>query len=286
MNTTLTHSDPQLVELVIEPGRTEKNYWRDLWRYRELFYILSWRDIRVRYKQTVVGAAWGVIRPLLTMLIFTFVFGRLANLSSHSGPPYSVLVFAGLLPWSFFSNALTEASNSLVGNVNLISKTYFPRMIVPASSIITSLVDFGISFVLLALVMLYYRFVPPIQILLLPFFLLLAFLLSFGIGLYLTAINVKYRDVRYVIPFVMQLGIYITPVGYRSQVIADKYSEHVRFWFSLNPMVGIIDGFRWCIVGDPMYWPGLIVSLVVTVLFLFVGISYFRKTEKTFADNI
>jgi lipopolysaccharide transport system permease protein len=281
-----SESDRVMPELVIEPGRSEKNYWKDLWRYRELFYILSWRDIRVRYKQTVIGAAWGVIRPLLTMLIFTFVFGRLANLSLKNGPPYAIVVFAGLLPWQFFSNALSEASGSLIGNVNLISKVYFPRMIIPASSIITTLVDFGISFILLVLVMLYYRFVPPIQVLFLPVFLILAFLFSFGIGLYVTALNVKYRDVRYIIPFVVQFGIYITPVGYNSQVIAERYSEKARFFFSLNPMVGVIDGFRWCLLGDPMYWPGFIMSLIVILLFCIIGISYFRKTEKTFADNI
>ena len=281
-----TELDRVMPELVIEPGRSEKNYWKDLWRYRELFYILSWRDIRVRYKQTAIGAAWGVIRPLLTMVIFTFVFGRLANLSIKNGPPYAIVVFAGLLPWQFFSNALTEASGSLIGNVNLISKIYFPRMIIPASSIITTLVDFGISFILLMLVVLYYRFVPPIQILLLPVFLLLAFLLSFGIGLFLTALNVKYRDVRYIIPFIVQIGIYITPVGYSSQVISERYSEQIRFLFSLNPMVGIIDGFRWCILGDPMYWPGFVASVIFNLIFCVIGVRYFRKTEKTFADNI
>lgn len=282
----MTASDQVVTELIIEPGRSEKNYWKDIWRYRELFYILSWRDIRVRYKQTVIGAAWGVIRPLLTMLIFTFVFGRLANLSGKGGPPYDIVVFAGLLPWQFFSNALSEASGSLIGNVNLISKIYFPRLIIPASSIITSLVDFGISFVLLILIMVFHRFVPPIQVLFLPLFLILAFLFSFGVGLYVTALNVKYRDVRYIIPFVVQFGIYITPVGYSSQIIAEKYSENMRLLFSLNPMVGVIDGFRWCILGDPMYWPGFIASVVITVLFCFIGIRYFRRTEKTFADNI
>ncbi|HLI94420.1 MAG TPA: ABC transporter permease [Puia sp.] len=273
-------------ELIIEPGGVEKNYWRDLWRYRELFYILSWRDIKVRYKQTVVGAAWGVIRPLLTMIIFTFIFGRIANLAVKNGPPYPIVVFAGLLPWQFFSAALTEASNSMIGNVNLISKVYFPRMIVPAASVITSLVDLGISFGLLLLMMLFYRFVPPLQMLFLPLFAALAFLISFGIGLFVTALNVKFRDFRYIIPFVVQFGIYITPVGYSSAVIAQKYSDTARFWFSLNPMVGVIDGFRYCIVGEPMYWPGFFLSLGVMLLFLWLGISYFRKTEKSFADLI
>ena len=275
-----------MAELIIEPGRIEKNYWRDLWQYRELFYILSWRDIKVRYKQTVVGAAWGVIRPLLTMLIFTFVFGKVANLAVKNGPPYPIVVFAGLLPWQFFSAALTEASNSMIGNVNLISKVYFPRMIVPASSVITSLVDLGISFGLLLLMMLYYRFVPPVQMLFLPVFVALAFLISIGVGLFVTALNVKFRDFRYIIPFVVQFGIYVTPVGYSSAVIAQKYSDRARFWFSLNPMVGVIDGFRFCIVREPMYWPGFFLSLGVMLLFLWLGIRYFRKTEKSFADLI
>lgn len=287
MNTTYTETDPLISELVIEPGRTEKNYWNDLWRYRELFYILSWRDIRVRYKQTVIGAAWGVIRPLLTMLIFVFVFGRLANLKGqNASTPYDIVVFAGLLPWQFFSNALSEASGSLIGNVNLISKIYFPRLIIPASSIITTLVDFGISFILLILLMAFHRFLPPIQVLLLPVFLLLAFVFSLGIGLYVTALNVKYRDVRYIIPFVVQFGIYITPVGYSSHVISERYSQTIRFLFSLNPMVGIIDGFRWCILGEPLYWPGQVASLVLIFIFCVIGIRYFRRTERTFADNI
>jgi len=274
-------------ELIIEPGKSEKNYWKDLWHFRELFYILSWRDIKVRYKQTVIGAAWGVIRPLLTMLIFTFVFGKVANLASHTSTvPYSIIVFAGLLPWQFFSTALSEASNSLIGNANLISKVYFPRMIVPASSVITSLVDFAISFGLLIGIMAINHFAPPIQILWMPVFIVMAFLLAFGVGLYVTALNVKYRDFRYIIPFIVQLGIYVTPVGYSSSIIAEKYSQEIRFWFSLNPMVGIIDGFRWCITGEAMYWPGFMLSVVMTALFMILGIWYFRKTEKSFADNI
>jgi lipopolysaccharide transport system permease protein len=274
-------------ELVIEPGQTEKNYWKDIWRYRELFYILSWRDIKVRYKQTVIGAAWGIIRPLLTMLIFTFVFGKVASLASGSSTtPYAIIVFAGLLPWQFFSNALSEASNSLLGNANLISKVYFPRMIVPASSVITSLVDFAISFVLLLVVMIYYRYPISLNMIFLPVFIIMAFLLAFGVGLYVTALNVKYRDFRYVIPFIIQLGMYVTPVGYSSTVIAERYSENMRFWFSFNPVVGIIDGFRWCIVGEPIYWPGFYLSIGMILVFMWLGIWYFRGTEKTFADNI
>jgi lipopolysaccharide transport system permease protein len=273
-------------ELIIEPGRIDKNYWRDIWQYRELFYILSWRDIKVRYKQTVVGAAWGIIRPLLTMLIFTFVFGKVANLAVKGGPPYPIVVFAGLLPWQFFSAALDGASNSMIGNVGLISKIYFPRMIVPASSVITCLVDLGISFGLLLLMMIFYRFAPPIQVIFLPLFVVLAFLISFGVGLFVTALNVRFRDFRYIIPFVVQFGIYVTPVGYSSAVIAQKYGDRTRFWFSLNPMVGVIDGFRCCIIGEPMYWPGFFLSIGVTLIFLWLGIWYFRKTEKSFADLI
>ncbi len=269
-------------DLVIEPGRAEKNYWADLWRFRELFYILTWRDIKVRYKQTVIGASWSIIRPLLTTIIFTIVFSRIAKLDNPGAAPYALMVFAGMLPWQFFSNALSESSSSLVGNASLITKVYFPRMIIPASSVITSLVDFAISFGLLLIMMIWYGFIPPLQILLLPVFILLAFVCAFGVGLYFTAVNVKYRDFRYIIPFVIQFGLYITPVGFSSSVVAEKY----RLWYALNPMVGIIDGFRYCILGYPMYWPSLIISVVISCIFLGVGIRYFRKVERTFADNI
>lgn len=269
-------------DLVIEPGKTEKNYWKDLWRYRELFYILSWRDIKVRYKQTVIGAAWSVIRPLLTTIIFTLVFSRIAKLQNPGAAPYALMVFAGMLPWQFFSNALSEASNSLVGNANLITKVYFPRMIIPASSVITSLVDLGISFVIMIGIFIWYHFMPSWHIIFLPVFILLAFICAFGTGLYLTAVNVKYRDFRYIIPFIVQFGLYITPVGFSSSVISDKF----RMWYALNPMVGIVDGFRWCLLGDKMYWPSFYVSIAIISIFLWLGIFYFRKVEKTFADNI
>lgn len=273
-------------ELIIEAGRGEKHYWKDLWRYKELFYILSWRDIKVRYKQTTIGAAWAIIRPLLTMIVFAFIFGRVAGMANQSAAPYMIIVFAGLLPWQFFANALSEASNSLIGNTNLISKIYFPRMIIPASSIITSLVDFGISFAILLVLMVIYRFAPPIQILALPLFIVLTFLLAFGTGLYATALNVKYRDFRYIIPFIIQYGIYISPVGFTTDKIVERIGEGAQNWIYLNPLTGIIDGFRWCIVGDAMYWPGFLISVSVIVFFLLVGVWYFRKTEKSFADNI
>jgi lipopolysaccharide transport system permease protein len=269
-------------ELIIESGRTEKNYWRDLWRYKELFYILSWRDIKVRYKQTVIGAAWSIVRPLLTTIIFTIIFKKVANLDYKGVAPYSLMVYAGMLPWQFFSNALTEASASLITNSNLISKVYFPRMIVPASALITSLVDFAISFALMIIMMIIFQFVPPIQILLLPLFVVLVFLSVFGIGLYVTALNVKYRDFRYIIPFIVQFGLYITPVGFSTTVIREEW----RLWYALNPMAGIIDGFRWCLLGDPIYWPSFFISMTINVFFLWLGIWYFRKTEKSFADNI
>ena len=269
-------------DLIIEPGRGEKNYWRDLWRYRELFYILSWRDIKVRYKQTAVGAAWSIIRPLLTTIIFTFVFSRIAKLQNPGNAPYALMVFAGMLPWQFFSNALSESSNSLINNANLISKVYFPRMIIPASSVITTLVDLGISFIIMLGMFIWFRFIPSWHIIFLPFFVILAFLCSFGIGLYLTAVNVKYRDFKYIIPFIVQFGLYITPVGFSSSVITGKW----KILYDLNPMVGIIDGFRWCILDDKMDWGSFWISIAIIALFLWIGISYFRKMEKTFADNI
>jgi lipopolysaccharide transport system permease protein len=273
-------------ELIIEAGRADKNYWKDIWRYRELFYILSWRDIKIRYKQTVIGAAWGVLRPLLTMIVFVFAFGKIGGLDKGSSIPYPLVVFAGLLPWQFFSTALSEASNSLIANTNLVSKVYFPRIIIPASSIITSLVDFLISFGLLVVMMIIFRYQPPWQVFFLPFFVILALLASFGVGIYITALNVKYRDFRYVVPFLVQLGIYVSPVGYSSTEVVEKFGENARLLYSINPIVGVIDGFRWCITGEPLYLPGIGISILVILFFLIVGVRYFRKTEKSFADNI
>ena len=271
-------------ELLIEPGRTEKNYWSDLWRYRELFYILAWRDISVRYKQTAIGVAWALLRPFLAMLIFTVVFGRIAKMPSN-GIPYPILVFAALLPWQFFSTALLEASNSLIVNSNLVSKVYFPRLIIPAGTVITSLVDLLISAVLLGIIMIWFRFMPDWRIVTLPFFTLLAFLAALGPGLFLTALNVKFRDFRYVVPFIAQFGLFISPVGFSSDVIPAQW----RLVYSLNPLVGVIDGFRWAIcrggTGE-FYLPGFALSLVIIFLSLLLGIRYFRRTEKGFADVI
>jgi lipopolysaccharide transport system permease protein len=274
---------PQMDELLIEPGRAEKNYWHDLWRYRELFYILAWRDISVRYKQTAIGVLWAVLRPFLGIVIFTVVFGRIAKMPSH-GIPYSILVAAAMLPWQFFSNALSEASQSLVTNTNLITKVYFPRLIIPAGVVITSLLDLLISTALLGFLMIWFRFMPDWRLLTLPLFTLLAFLAAFGPGLYLTALNVKYRDFRFVLPFIVQFGLFISPVGFSSDVIPENW----RLLYSLNPMVGVIDGFRWAICkgASPIYLPGFALSMLVIILFLILGIWYFRKTEKTFADVI
>jgi lipopolysaccharide transport system permease protein len=270
-------------ELVIEPGRTAKNYWSDLWRYRELFYILAWRDICVRYKQTAIGVIWAVLRPFLAMLIFAIVFGRIAKMPSN-GVPYPILVFAAMLPWQFFANSLSEASASLILNTNLISKVYFPRLIIPAGAVITSLVDLLISAVLLGMMMIYFRFVPDWRLLSLPFFTVMAFLAALGPGLLLTALNVKYRDFRYVIPFIAQFGLFISPVGFSSEVIPANW----RLAYSLNPIVGVIDGFRWAICRGEfqIYVPGFILSLIVIAFFLWLGLWYFRRTEKGFADVI
>lgn len=269
---------------ILEAGRAEKNYWRDLWHYRELFQVLAWRDISVRYKQTVIGVAWALIRPLLTMVVFTIIFGKVAKLPSDGAAPYALMVFAGMLPWTFFSTALAEASNSLVSNSNLISKVYFPRLIVPTASIVVAFVDFLISFSILVLMMAYYQFLPGPQILLLPFFVILAFFASLGPSLFITSLNVKYRDFRYIIPFMVQFGLYISPVGFSSSVIPEKW----RLLYSLNPVVGVIDGFRWCILGGeaPFDLRTLGLSIAVTIFFLWLGIRQFRKMEKSFADLI
>lgn len=270
-------------DLIIEPGRGIRHYWRDLWHYRELFYFLAWRDILVRYKQTAIGIAWSVLRPLLTMVVFTVVFGKLAKLPSN-GVPYPIMVYTAMLPWQFFANSLTESSNSLIDNQNLLTKVYFPRLIVPAGSVIVSMVDFFISAVILGGLMAWYRFVPDLRVLLLPVFFMMAFIASFGAGLWLSALNVKYRDFRYVVPFLVQFGLYISPVGFSSAIVPDQW----RFLYFLNPMVGVIDGFRWAILGDafPVYWSGLLLSAGLTLLMFVGGVLYFRNMERSFADVV
>jgi len=269
--------------LVIEAGKTEKQYWQDIWKYRELFYFLAWRDILVRYKQTFIGIAWALIRPFLTMVVFTVVFENIAKLPSQ-GVPYPILVFSAMLPWQFFSNSLSECSNSLITNSNLISKIYFPRLIVPTSAVVVSFVDFMISGIILLGLMTWYNFVPSWRILTLPLFIGIAFAASMGAGLWLASLNVQYRDFRFIVPFIVQFGLYISPVGFSSSIVPERW----RLLYSLNPMVGVIDGFRWAILGTSydIYIPGFVLSLTLVLFFLVTGIWYFRKMERTFADVI
>ena len=270
--------------LIIENGLAERHYWRDLWRYRELFLVLAWRDVSVRYKQTVIGVVWALVQPLLTMVVFTVIFSKVAKLPSEGLAPYALLVYAGLLPWQFFASSLTGASNSISGNANLIGKVYFPRLIVPTAAIVVSFVDFLISFIILVGLMLWYKFMPGWQILTLPVFVVMAVCASIGPGLWITSLNVKYRDFRYVIPFMVQFGLYVSPVGFSSGVVPEEW----RLLYSLNPMVGVIDGFRWAILGGEsrLYWPGFALSWALIVFLLWLGIRKFRQMEKSFADLI
>ena len=267
---------------VIEAGRTEKGYWRELWTYRELFLILAWRDIAVRYKQTLIGVAWAVLRPFMTMVVFTLVFGRLASLPSDGNAPYPLLVFAGMLPWFLFSTGLGSAADSIAGNSSLIGKVFFPRLVVPAAAIVVALVEFVLSLAMLGLLMAWYGFVPGPQFALLPFFVALAVLACLGPGLWVCALHAKYRDFRFVTPFLLQVGLYVSPVGFSSAVVPEEW----RLLYSLNPLVGVIDGFRWCVLGgeSPLYLPGFLLSLVVIAVFLWIGVARFRATERAFAD--
>lgn len=270
--------------LVIQPGVAERHYWQDLWRYRELFVVLAWRDVAVRYKQTIIGLAWALIQPLATMLVFSTIFGKVAKLPTEGSAPYTLMVYAGLLPWQLFSTSLTGAAGSLVGNANLISKVYFPRLIVPTASVVVAFIDFLVGFAILLALMLWYQFLPRWQILTLPLFIVMAFLASLGPGLWITALNVKYRDFRYIIPFLVQFGLFVSPVGFSSSVIPDAW----KTLYYLNPMVGVIDGFRWAILGgeselNPM---GFSLSCGIICFFLWLGIRQFRKMERSFADLI
>lgn len=269
--------------LIIEPGRAERHYWRDVWQFRELLFFLAWRDILVRYKQTVFGIAWALGRPLLMMLVFTLVFSNLARLPSD-GAPYPILVFAALLPWQFFASAFSGASDSLIGNAGMISKVYFPRFVIPASAVIVSLVDFVISLMLLAGLMAWYGYTPTPRLFALPLLIGIAFAAAMGAGLWVAALTVRYRDFRILVPFIVQFGLYLSPVGYSSSIVPDQW----RLMYSLNPIVGVIDGFRWAILGEDasLYWPGLVVSLVLVLLIFAGGLAYFRKMEKSFADVI
>jgi lipopolysaccharide transport system permease protein len=278
---TTSSSNPR--EIIIEAGRNKQQYWRDLWSYRELFFFLAWRDILVRYKQTVIGVLWALLRPLLTMVVLTVVFGKLAKMPSE-GVPYPILVFAAMLPWQFFANSFAGASNSLITNTNLISKVYFPRLIIPTSSVVVSLVDFIITAAILMVLMVWYDFIPTWRIVTVPLLILLAITAALGAGLWISALNVKYRDFRYIVPFIVQFGLYISPVGFSSSVVPEKW----RMLYSLNPMVGVIDGFRWAIIGKDslIYLPGFIMSIGLVSILLFYGVKYFRNTERTFADVI
>jgi lipopolysaccharide transport system permease protein len=275
--------------IVIEPGTEDSNYWKDLWNYRGLFYFLAWRDILVRYKQTAIGIVWAVLRPLLTIFVMWFI-GWLFNSNVPAGVPRILLVCAATLPWQFFSSSFSEASNSLVANSNLLTKVYFPRLIVPASTVIVCVIDFLISFVILIAIMLYYQYIPDLKMLLLPLFLLLALVISMGTGLYIAALNVKYRDFRYVIPFIVQFGLYVSPIAFSSSDIYNsaKIPQAVKYLYALNPMVGVIDGFRWCILGGTtsLHSNSFLLSIAISVLFLIIGVWYFRKMEKSFADVI
>jgi lipopolysaccharide transport system permease protein len=270
-------------DTVVEAGRVEGRYWRDLFRYGELLWILAWRDVAVRYKQTAVGVLWVLGRPLLTVAVLTVVFGRLSGLPS-AGVPYPMMVLVALLPWQLFSNSLSGSSNSLVANASLISKIYFPRLIIPISSLLAQLPDFIITALLLVPLMLYYGVAPSWQVVFALPFVVLALACAAGVGLCLGALNVRYRDVGHVVPFLVQFGLYISPVGYTASIVPERW----RLAYSLNPLVGIIDGFRWCLLGEPAepYWPGVLMSVVSTALLLLIGIWYFRRTERTFADLI
>jgi len=278
--------------LIIEADHAESAYWSDLWRYRELFFFLSWRDVLVRYKQTTIGVLWALIRPALTIGIFTLVFGKLAKMDSE-GIPFPVFVCAATLPWQFFATAMSEASNSLITNANMLSKIYFPRLIVPASAVIVSLADLLISLVILAALMAWYHVTPNWRLVTLPLFTALALFAALGVGFWLSALNVKYRDFRYVIPFIVQFGFFLSPVGYSRDEILRKMCDHflgpvIYALYPFNPMVGVINGFRWAIGGPPLPldWNSILVSLLVTALLMISGLRYFRAAEETFADII
>jgi lipopolysaccharide transport system permease protein len=275
-------------DMWIEAGQAEKHYWFDLWRYRELFQILAWRDVAIRYKQTIVGPAWAILQPFVSTVLMTVVFGKVAGLPSEGGAPYLIMVSAAMLPWQFFANSLSASSQSLVGNANLVSKVYFPRLIIPTSSVIVACIDLLVSFGILVAMMAWYHFMPSWRLLTLPAFVLLAFVGALGPGLVITALNVKYRDFRFVIPFIVQFGLYASPVAYSSSVIRQKFGEIPFLLYSLNPMVGVIDGFRWAILGgdSQLYLPSFALSIFLAVVLLIVGISYFRRTERSFADVI
>jgi lipopolysaccharide transport system permease protein len=273
--------------IIVDANRGDSGYWKDVWRYRGLFSFLAWRDLLVRYKQTFIGVAWALIRPLLTIVVFSFF--RFLMDKTMSLEDCIILVSVATIPWQLFASALGESSNSLVANSSLLTKVYFPRIIVPLSTIIVCIVDFLLSLLILAGVMIYFGHAPSWNIIYLPVFILLALLAATGMGLFLTALNVKYRDFRYVVPFIIQIGIFISPIALTSaQVYASDYPDFVKGLYSLNPMVAVIDGFRWCLLDTPFIvnQTGLFISLGMTLFMLIVGIWYFRRVESTFADIV
>lgn len=275
-------------ERVIRPVRGLRTIdFEELWRYRELFVFLSWRDILVRYKQTYLGVLWAVLQQLLPTIVFTVIFGMMAGFPSN-GVPYAVMTLAGMLPWQFFSNALTESSNSLVGSGRIISKVYFPRLIIPVSAVLSGIVDALVGLLILVGLILYYHVPLRVELLLLPLFLGVAFLASLSAGIWLSALNVKYRDVKYIVPFITRFGLYLSPVAFMSDRILHRFGEGIYLLYCLNPMVGVIDGFRWCIFGQTFqpYWAGFGLSLLMIVVLLVSGLIYFRTTEKSFADVV
>lgn len=270
-------------ETVITAHKSNGRYWAELWGFRELLVLLAWRDILVRYKQTVFGISWAVLRPFVTMVVFTLIFGRLANLPSHD-VPYPLLVFAGVLAWQFFAATFADASNSLVGNANMISKVYFPRLIVPLSTILVGGVDLAITAVLYLILAVWFGFLPDWHVVFLPAFVALLFLFILGASIWISALNVAYRDFRYVVPFMIQLGAYVSPVGFSSDIVPEKW----RLLYALNPLVGIIDGFRWSLLrgSTPLDPIGVLAAIVVTIALLVPGVIFFRRQERHFADVI
>lgn len=270
--------------IVIEAGLAERHYWRDLWRYRELFLVLAWRDVSVRYKQTVIGLAWVMLQPLASAAVFTVIFGKVAKLPSLEGVPYALMVFAALLPWQLISGSTNSAANSLVGNSGLISKVYFPRLIIPGAAVVTCVVDFLVALAVMAGLMAWYGYLPDARVLLLPLFMVMALLAAIGPGLWIASLNVRYRDFRQVLPFLIQFGMYLSPVAYASAVVPDQW----KLLYHLNPAVAVIDGFRWCLLrgAAPLYGPGLLLACAVIAVLLYVGVRQFRKTERTFADMV
>jgi lipopolysaccharide transport system permease protein len=276
-------SAPSEDVVIIEAGRSNAHYWRDLWRYRELLYFIARRDIAVRYKQTVLGIAWAVLRPLAAMVVFTLIFGRIAKLPSD-GAPYSLLVFTGMVPWFFFAAALSESSNSLLANANLLTKVYFPRLLVPVAALGAPLVDLLVGIVLLVLLMLWLGYPPNLRMFALPAFMLLAYCAALGLGLWFAALNIQYRDFQFVVPFLIQFGLFASPIGYSSKLIPEQW----RLLFSLNPMVSVIDGFRWALLGEPFsfHLDALFFSGLLTAIVLAGGLWFFRRTERALADVI